>query len=108
MNPSLSTVLEWIQPDIITFLQTRLAQPYSQDILIQARESALAILDGQSHALVCVQNPDRPEKDYLCASYTSKGDIYTIGTVAFLWPEQVVLLRQKGVLPPAPPPEKTL
>ncbi len=100
MPTDLDIVLEGIQPDILRIEQVRLAEPYCHNLQMQKAESALAVLDGKTHAIVCVKNPDYPERDFLLVSYAVDGEgIYSITQEHFLTPEQVVYLKQKRILP---------
>ncbi len=96
----LHEVLEGIQPDVISHLQWRLAQPFSDDIQIQAHKSALAVLDEETYAIVCAKNPKYPEEDYLFIQYQKNpDDTYRIGQVFFLTPEEVVRMKKRGTIP---------
>jgi hypothetical protein len=96
----LHEVLEGIQPDVISRLQERLAQPFSDNIQIQSHRSALAVLDEKTYAIVCAKNPKYPEEDYLFVQYQKNpDDTFTIGQVYFLTPEEVVRMKKRGVIP---------
>lgn len=92
----LHEVLQGIQPEVITRLQGQLAHPFVNNIQIQAHKSALTLLDRDTYAVVCVQTPGRTEQDFLFVQYQKNpDDTFTVGQVFFLWPREVVQLRQR-------------
>jgi hypothetical protein len=96
----LHEVLAGIQPDVITELQGRLASPFVANIQIRAEKSALTILNRDTYAVVCVQQPGRSEQDFLYVQYQKNpDDTYSVLGVYYLTPEEVVRLRRRGIVP---------
>lgn len=96
----LHEVLQGVQPDVIAELQSRLAPPFVDNVQIQAHKSALTLLKWDTYAVICVQTPGHSEQDFLFVQYQKNpDDTYSVLQVFYLTPEEVIKLRQRGVVP---------